>query len=77
MAEICKRINISLYDKDKPIGINILEECHDCIGLFIGLFRKNEKTWYFAAVKEPVKGIVAKESVGDVKNLLDKFPLKI
>ena len=68
---------IRLYDKDKPIGINILEECPDCIGLFIGLFRKNEKTWYFAAVKEPVKGIVAKESVGDVKNLLDKFPLKI
>ena len=68
---------IRLYDKDKPIGINILEECPDCIGLFIGLFRKNEKSWYFEAVKEPVKGIVAKESVNDVKALLNKFPLKI
>ena len=68
---------IRLYDSDKPIGINILEEVPDCIGLFLGLFRKQNRNWYCEAVKEPIKGIIATESVNDVQALLDKYPLKV
>ena len=68
---------IRLYDNDKPIGVNILDNCPDCVGLFLGLFRKNEKTWFFEAIKEPIKGTIAKDSVSDVKDLLSKYELKI
>ena len=68
---------IRLYDNDKPIGVNILENCPDCVGLFLGLFRKQEKTWFFEAIKEPIKGTIAKDSVSDVKALLNKYELKI
>ena len=68
---------IRLYDNDKPIGVNILENCPDCVGLFLGLFRKQGKTWFFEAIKEPIKGTIAKDSVSDVKALLNKYELKI
>ena len=70
-----KNAFIRLYDKDKPIGINILEESLDSVGIFLGLFRKKGKEWYFEAIKEPVKGNIANESVNDVKILLNKYPL--
>ena len=68
---------IRLYDSDKPIGVNILENCPDCVGLFLGLFRKRDKTWFFEAIKEPIKGTIATDSVNDVKALLNKYELKI
>ena len=68
---------IRLYDNDKPIGVNILENCPDCVGLFLGLFRKRDKTWFFEAIKEPIKGTIATDSVNDVKALLNKYELKI
>ena len=64
---------IRLYDNDRPIGVNLLENCPDCVGLFLGIFRKKEKTWYFEAIKEPIKGTIAKDSVNDVKALLNKY----
>ena len=66
---------IRLYDDDKPIGVNILENCPDCVGLFLGLFRRKDGNWYFQAIKEPIKGTIAKESVNDVKKLLTNYEL--
>ena len=68
---------IRLYDSDLPIGISILEEVPDCVGLFLGLFRKENKFWYFEAVKEPIKGTIATDSVNDVQFLLNKYLLKV
>ena len=63
--------------KYKPIGVNILDNCPDCVGLFLGLFRRNDKEWYFQAIREPIKGTIAKDSVNDVKALLNNYELKI
>ena len=66
---------IRLYDDDKPIGVNILENCPDCVGLFLGLFRRKDGNWYFQAIKEPIKGTIAEDSVNDVKALLNSYNL--
>ena len=66
---------IRLYDDDKPIGVNILENCPDCVGLFMGIFRRKDKKWYFQAIKEPIKGTIAEDSVNDVKALLNSYNL--
>ena len=69
---------IRLYDTERPIGVHVLNNCPDCIGLFMGIFRKNNNgLWYFSAIKEIVSGIVCTQSVNDVKLLLDKYPLKV
>ena len=68
---------ISLYDNDRPIGVNLLENCPDCVGLFLGLFKRNDKTWYFQAIKEPINGTIARDSVNDVKKLLTDYELRI
>ena len=69
---------IRLYDTQKPIGVHILNNCPDCVGLCMGLLRKDtDGVWYFCATKDIVSGIVCTQSVNDVKYLLDKYPLKI
>ena len=68
---------IRLYDNDRPIGVNLLENCPDCVGLFLGLFKRNDKTWYFQAIKEPINGTIARDSVNDVKKLLTDYELRI
>ena len=69
---------IRLYDQQKPIGVHVLNNCPDCIGLFFGIFRKNDQgVWYFTALKEIVNGIEASQSVNDVIYNLNKYPLKI
>ena len=58
---------IRLYDQQKPIGVHVLNNCPDCIGLFFGIFRKNDQgVWHFTAIKELVNGIEAPQSVNDV-----------
>ena len=70
---------IRLYDKYKykPIGVNRLDNCPYCVGLFLGIFRKKDKIWYFQAIKEPIKGTIANDSVNDVRKLLSSYELKI
>ena len=69
---------VRLYDTQKPIGVHILNNCPDCVGLCMGLLRKDtDGVWYFCAIKDIVSGIVCTQSVNDVKYLLDKYPLKI
>ena len=69
---------IRLYDTQRPIGVHVLNNCPDCVGLFFGIFRKDDKgIWYFTAIKEIIRGIVATESVNDVGYFLSKYPLKI
>ena len=66
---------IRLYDNKKPIGVNILDNCPDCVGLFLGLFRRNDKEWFFQAIREPIKGTIANDSVNDVIKLLGSYEL--
>ena len=69
---------VRLYDTQKPIGVHILNNCPECVGLCMGLLRKDtDGVWYFCAIKDIVSGIVCTQSVNDVKYLLDKYPLKI
>ena len=66
---------IRLYDNYRPIGVNLLGNCPDTVGLFLGLFRRINTTWYFQAIKEPLRGTIAKDSVFYVKALLSKYEL--
>jgi len=68
---------IRLYDNDRPIGVNILDHLPDSVGLFYGLFRKNNRTWYFQPLKEPINGTIATDSIKYVKQLLNKYPLNL
>ena len=34
---------IRLFDQNKYIGVNVLENCPECTGLFLGIFKKEEK----------------------------------
>ena len=43
----------------------------------VKLRKDTDGVWYFCAIKDIVSGIVCKQSVNDVKYLLDKYPLKI
>ena len=69
---------IRLYDTQRPLGVHVLNNCPDCIGLCMGIFRKDDNgLWYFNSIKEIVTGIVCTQSINDVRFLLDKYPLKV
>ena len=70
---------IRLYDTTRPLGVTLLKNAPECVGLCFGIFRKHTTTgvWYFSAVKEIVQGIEAPQSVNDVVYLLGKYPLKV
>ena len=70
---------IRLYDNTHPLGVTLLNNAPDCIGLCFGIFRKHTVSglWYFCAVKEIVQGIEAPQSVRDVVGILGRYPLKI
>ena len=70
---------IRLYDQNNYIGVHVLENCPECTGLLLGLFKKKKKTgfWYFCPVKDIITGIEAPQSVNDVKYHLDQHPLKV
>ena len=70
---------IRLYDQTKFIGVNVLEQCPECTGLLLGIFKKEEKTgfWYFCPVRDIITGIEAPQSVNDVKYHLEQHPLKV
>ena len=69
---------VRLYDTQNLIGVHILKNCPDCIGLCFGLFRKNvDGYWYFCAVREIVNGNESPKSANDVIYILNKYPLKI
>ena len=69
---------IRLYDTQKLLGVHILNDCPDSIGLCLGIFKKDDEGfWYFSSIKEIVSGNVCSESVNDVKNFLGKYLLKV
>jgi tellurium resistance protein TerZ len=69
---------IRLYDTQKPIGVHLLKDMPNCIGLCFGLLRKNvDGVWYFCGVKEIVHGNESSKSVNDVLFILNKYPLHI
>ena len=67
---------IRIYDPQRPIGVHVLNKCPDCIGLCLGIFRKDTTgVWSFCAIREIVNGIECTQSVNDVIYLLNKYPL--
>ena len=70
---------IRLYDQNNYIGVHVLQNCPECTGLLLGIFRKDEKAgfWYFCPVRDIISGIEAPQSVNDVKYHLDQHPLKV
>ena len=74
-----KNAFVRLFDQNKYIGVHVMDNCPDCTGLLMGIFRKDAKTglWYFCPVKEIISGIEAPQSVNDVGYYLSKNPLKI
>ena len=72
-----KNAFIRLFDQNKYIGVHVMDNCPDCTGLLMGIFRKDAKTgvWNFCPLKEIVSGIEAPQSVNDVRDHLAKHLL--
>ena len=69
---------IRFYDTQRPIGVHLLKDMPNCIGLCFGLLRKNvDGVWYFCGLKEIVHGNESSKSVNDVLFILNKYPLHI
>lgn len=68
---------VRLFDECGPIGIHMFDQSKDSTGLLLGLFRKDPSNgaWFFQVMIESIRGVVATESVGDVKFLLDNYIL--
>ena len=59
---------LNLYNTQKFIGVHLLNDCPDCIGLCLGIFKNIDGLWYFCSIKEIISDNNCKESVNDVKN---------
>ena len=72
-----KNAFVRLFDQNKYIGVHVMDNCPDCTGLLMGIFRKDAKTgvWNFCPLKEIVSGIEAPQSVKDVSDHLAKHLL--
>ena len=72
-----KNAFVRLFDQNKYIGVHVMDNCPDCTGLLMGIFRKDAKTgvWNFCPLKEIVSGIEAPQSVNDVRDHLAKHLL--
>ena len=72
-----KNAFVRLFDQNKFIGVHVMDNCPDCTGLLMGIFRKDAKTgvWNFCPLKEIVSGIEAPQSVKDVCDHLAKHLL--
>ena len=72
-----KNAFVRLFDQNKYIGVHVMDNCPDCTGLLMGIFRKDAKTgvWNFFPLKEIVSGIEAPQSVNDVRDHLAKHLL--
>ena len=72
-----KNAFVRLFDQNKYIGVHVMDNCPDCTGLLMGVFRKDAKTgvWNFCPLKEIVSGIEAPQSVKDVSDHLAKHLL--
>jgi len=68
---------IRLFDNKKPIGIYMIEEGINSTGILLGIFRINYNTrqWFFHVMIEPIYGVIATESVENVKSVIEKYQL--
>ena len=60
---------------NKEIGIFILNETKDCIGLLLGLFERNRQTggWLFRVMVDPIEGNMVTKSYPSLKILLNGY----
>lgn len=68
---------IRIFDQlNRPIGCQMIGQFVDCVGLLLGLFRRNQKgEWIFQVMIDPIRGVKAVESINDVLYLLRMYPL--
>ena len=68
---------IRLFDNQKPIGIYFIDEGINSTGILLGIFRINYNTrqWFFNVMIEPINGVIATESVDNVKTAMEKYLL--
>ncbi|MCQ2817031.1 MAG: TerD family protein [archaeon] len=67
---------IRIFDNNGPIGCHLIGKGKDSTGLLLGLFRRDMSgKWLFQAMIEPISGVIAPESVNDVKCLLYNYRL--
>ena len=74
-----KQAFIRLYEgkKKKEIGMFILNQTKDCIGLMLGLFEKNNQdgNWFFRVMVDPIEGNVVTSSYNSIITLLNGYSL--
>ena len=60
---------------NNEIGIFILNETKDCIGLLLGLFERNRQTggWLFRVMVDPIEGNMVTKSYPSLKILLNGY----
>ena len=68
---------IRLFDNQKPIGIYFIDEGINSTGILLGIFRidYNTRQWFFNVMIEPINGVIATESVDNVKTAMEKYLL--
>ena len=69
---------IRLFEPQKKIGVHVIKNVPDCIGIAFGIFKKDQNgVWHFCAVREIVNGNEAHKSAPDAGYLLNKYPLRL
>ena len=69
---------IRLFEPQKKIGVHVIKNVPDCIGICFGIFKKDQNgVWHFCAVREIVNGNEAHKSAPDAGALLNKYPLRL
>ena len=68
---------IRLFDNQKPIGIYFMDEGINSTGILLGIFRidYNTRQWFFNVMIEPIMGVVATESIDNVKTIMENYLL--
>ena len=63
---------IRLFDNQKPIGIYFIDEGINSTGILLGIFRidYNTRQWFFNVMIEPIMGVIATESIDNVKTVM-------
>ena len=68
---------IRLFDNQKPIGIYFMDEGINSTGILLGIFRidYNTRQWFFNVMIEPIMGVIATESIDNVKSIMENYLL--
>jgi len=68
---------IRLFKKDKPIGMFMQNNFPKCNGIVLGLFKKNDKDWFFEGLQETISTYDEKNTIKDIVDLIKINPIEI